>query len=109
MKSGQNMRNDKILKLFLSRVKKEFRVHLKKIILFGSRARREEAPESDYDILFIFDRVDRKMRDFIENLASEILYEHGKLISTFILTEDQLHKMKFEPFIMNAQKEGMLL
>ena len=103
------MRSDKVLKSFLNSVKKKFGSHLERIILFGSKARGKDTSESDYDLLFIFDEVTKEKLDFVEDLASEILYEQGKLISTFLLTEEQLQEMRFEPFIMNVQKEGVLL
>lgn len=103
------MRKDKILEMFLERIKTHFGNYLKKVILFGSMARDDFSSESDYDLLLIFDEVKKDTKEFIEDLASEILIEYGKLFSTFLLTQQQFEQMRFEPFIINAQKEGVLL
>jgi len=103
------MRKDKILKLFLEKIKKHFGSHLKKVILFGSMAREDLNPESDYDLLFIFDEIEKETKDFVEELASEILIEHGKLFSTLLLSQQQFEQMRFEPFIINVQREGVLM
>lgn len=103
------MREDKILRPFLEKIKDHSGNHLQKVILFGSMARKDFGPESDYDLLLIFDEIKGETKDFVEDLASEILVEHGKLFSTFLLTQRQFEQMKFEPFIINAQKEGVLL
>lgn len=101
--------SDKALSLFLEKIKAQFNDHLKKIILFGSMARGDANTESDYDFLLIFDNVKKEEEDFIEDIASEILIEYGKLFSIYILNQQQFEQMKFEPFIINAQKEGLLL
>lgn len=103
------MREDKILSSFLEKIRNRFGSHLLKVILFGSMVREEFSPESDYDLLFIFDEVKEETKDFVEDLASEMLVEHGRLFSTFCLSQQQLEQMRFEPFIMNAQREGVLL
>lgn len=100
---------DKILSLFLERVNTQFKDNIKKIILFGSMARGEADIESDYDLLVIFDNVKKEDEDFIEDLASDILIEYCRLFSVFILSQKQFEQMKYEPFIINAQKEGVLL
>jgi predicted nucleotidyltransferase len=103
------MREDKILRSFLEKIKDYFGDHLQKVILFGSMARQDFSPESDYDLLLIFDEIKEETKDFVEDLASEILVEHGKLLSTLLLSQQQFEQMRFEPFIINAQREGVLL
>lgn len=103
------MRKDKLLEPFIEKIKNHFGNHLQKVILFGSMARDDFDRESDYDLLFIFDEIKKTTGDYIDNLASEILIEHGKLFSTFILSQWQFEQMRFEPFIINAQREGVTL
>ena len=98
-----------ILNLFLEEVKSQFKKKLKKIILFGSRARVDYKQDSDYDILLVFDYVTKKEEDFIEDLTSKILIEYGVLISVVMLNYKEFNRMKFEPFIINIKKEGILL
>ncbi|MFH1260030.1 MAG: nucleotidyltransferase domain-containing protein [Elusimicrobiota bacterium] len=103
------MPRDRILQLFLKSIREQFGKHLQKIVLFGSRARKDFTPESDYDFVLIFDEVNQERKDFVENSASEILFKYGKFLSTFILSQKQFKQMQFEPFIINVKKEGIIL
>ncbi|MCK4352038.1 nucleotidyltransferase domain-containing protein [candidate division WOR-3 bacterium] len=100
---------DKYLEIFVSKIREEFRDNLKRIILFGSRARGDNDSRSDYDLLLIFDKVTPDIKYAINELEGEMLYEHSLLFSAFPLTETDLSRKKFEPFIMNAKKEGVAL
>lgn len=103
------MQDDRVLRSFLEKIRSRFGNHLQKVILFGSMVRKDHSPESDYDLLLIFDELNEEIKYFVEDLASKILVEYGKLFSVLFLTQQQLEQMKFEPFIINAQKEGVLL
>lgn len=103
------MKRDRVLNEFLKKIKNHFGNHLKKVILFGSMARGDSHAQSDYDLLLIFDRVNKEAESFVEDFASEILVKYGRMFSIFLLSQRQLEDMRFEPFILNAQKEGMLL
>lgn len=103
------MRKDEVLNSFLEMIKEHFGNHLRKVILFGSMVRKDCGPESDYDLLLIFDEINEEIKDFVEDLASEILIKYGKLFSTLLLSQKQFEQMRFEPFIINAQREGVVL
>ncbi len=102
-------RNDRIVKDFIATIRKRFDSQLQKVILFGSRARHDARKDSDIDILLIFHDANKEIKDFIDETAATLLFEKGILLSTFILTEGQYSQMQFEPFIINAQKEGVAL
>lgn len=102
-------RDDQILRTFLERLRSEFGPKLKKVILFGSRARDDYAEESDYDLLLIFDQVTKETKVTINEIEGDMLYEYGAVFSAFPLNEKDLERMKFEPFILNVQKEGIVL
>lgn len=100
---------DKNLQLFLEKVRQKFGSRLKKVILFGSRARGENDEQSDYDFLFIFDKVTPQIKDFLSELATQMLLDYGMVITDLAFTEEDLGKREYEPFIINAKKEGILL
>lgn len=100
---------DRTLELFLNKAKSTFENHLKKILLFGSRARGDYDKESDYDFILIFDKVTPEIEEKLEELTVEMLLEYGMVISDFAFTEGDLERKKYEPFIMNAKKEGVML
>lgn len=99
---------DKNLKIFIDQLRKRFGRNLKKIILFGSRARGDHSEESDYDLLLIFEKVTPEIKKYMDEIEDEMLFSHGALFSTFLFTPEELEEREFEPFIMNATKEGVV-
>jgi predicted nucleotidyltransferase len=99
---------DKKLKNFIDQLRKRFGRNLKKIILFGSRARGDHSNESDYDLLLIFEKVTPEMKKYVDEIEDEMLFSQGALFSTFLFTPEELEEREFEPFIMNATKEGLV-
>jgi len=100
---------DNNLKIFTYELKKYFSSRLKKIILFGSRARGEHSQESDYDFMLILDKVTKKDKEFVDKLESKMLLSHFVLFSTFLLDENELISRRYEPFVMNIKREGIIL
>jgi predicted nucleotidyltransferase len=99
---------DKKLKIFIDQLRKHFGRNLKKIILFGSRARGDHSEESDYDLILIFEKVTPEMKKYVDEMEDEMLFSQGALFSTFLFTPEELEEREFEPFIMNATKEGLV-
>lgn len=99
---------DKKLKIFIDQLRKRFGKNLKKIVLFGSRARGDHSEESDYDLLLIFEKVTPEMKKYVDEIENEMLLSRGTLFSTFLFTAEELEEREFEPFIMNATKEGFV-
>ncbi|MEO0115165.1 MAG: nucleotidyltransferase domain-containing protein [candidate division WOR-3 bacterium] len=101
--------NDRKIKIYLNELKKVFGKELKKAILFGSRARGDNSADSDYDFCLIFDKVTPKVKKTLDNLSVEMLLKYGMIITDFALTERDLERKRFNPLIMNIQKEGIPL
>ena len=81
------------------------------IILYGSRARGDERPDSDWDILVLTDYpVDlKKERIFRDNLY-ELEIELGEPFSIFVYSKnDWITKQKISPFYSNVTQEGVSL
>jgi predicted nucleotidyltransferase len=104
-----NPGEDKNLEIFLEKLREEFGRHLQKVILFGSRARGDHSEESDYDCLLILDEVTPEVKEILNAIEGEMLYEYGAVFSAFPLTLEDLERKRFEPFIMNVRKEGVML
>lgn len=103
------MKEDKNLQIFIKEVKSNINTHIKKIILFGSRARNDATFESDYDFIFVFSKVTNELKKKLKKLTVKMLIEYGMVITDFAFTEKDLERRKYEPFIMNAMKEGIML
>ncbi len=74
--------SDPILKRFRAAVAEIYGDRLERVVLFGSRARGDAGPDSDYDIaVFLRDMPDRFAEmNRIADVATDILYSGGGFI-----------------------------
>lgn len=82
-----------------------------KVILYGSRARGDEHPDSDWDILILTDyHIDlKKEREFRDHLY-DLELETGEPFSIFAYSNtDWETKQKVTPFYVSVAREGILL
>ncbi len=81
------------------------------VILFGSRARGDARPDSDWDILVLLDKYKIEPSDFdtISYPLYELGWKEGEHFSTKIYTKLDWLKRSFTPFYKNIEKEGILL
>lgn len=100
---------DQIVELFLRRMRHELGSHLKQVILFGSRARGDAAPDSDYDFMAIVDEATPPIVNRIDEVVGEILYQTNAVLSVFPVSEQRFESQPFHPLFRNVQKEGILL
>lgn len=103
------MKKNKLLGNYIAELRDRFGKNLKNVILFGSRARAENTKESDYDLLLIFKKVVGLEKNFVDEIADRYLLEYGTVFSTFIFSQEEIEAFSYEPFIMNARKEGINL
>jgi len=74
--------NDPILKRFRAAVTEIYGDRVARVVLFGSRARGDAEPDSDYDVaVFLRDLPDRFAElDRLADLSTDILDETGQFI-----------------------------
>lgn len=82
---------------------------LNQIIFFGSRVRGGATKESDYDCLLIFNQVDLLLKQDLDRLAGEWLLDQGIIFSWIALSQTDLDRLRYEPFLQNARREGVAL
>jgi uncharacterized protein len=81
------------------------------VILYGSRARGDEHPDSDWDILILTDypanlNVEQKFR----NHLYELELETGEVFSIFVYSKNNWSsKQRITPFYQNVTQEGIRL
>lgn len=80
--------------------------------LFGSRARGDSGPNSDWDVLILID--EKKVTNEIEDKFRDKLYnielETGQIISTFIYPKDYWStKLAYSPLYKKVKNEGIRL
>jgi predicted nucleotidyltransferase len=100
---------DKISQEFANNVRKKLGNHVKKIILFGSRARGDFYEGSDYDILIVLDRREKDLQEIVLDESDEIMNKYDALIGYIVCDENEWEKKKKFPIGLNILKEGIEL
>jgi predicted nucleotidyltransferase len=103
---NQNLIQDKIKKIIHDKDPKAI------AYLFGSRARGDFRPDSDWDILILVDanQVTNEIEDNFRDELYDIELESGQIISTFIYPKDYWQStLIYSPLYKNVSKDGILL
>jgi predicted nucleotidyltransferase len=79
--------------------------------VFGSRARGDATAESDLDLFLVVDRIDGDLRERISEVAWEVGFENDVVLSTFVITTEQLEcgPLGVSPIVRQIEKEGIRL
>ena len=80
--------------------------------LFGSRARGDNRPDSDWDIVILVDsnKITNEIEDRFRDGLYDIELETGQIISTFIYPKGFWESsLKFSPLYKNVTNEGIRL
>ena len=95
--------NDAIVRRFVASLN-AFHPRIRRIVLFGSRARGDEKPWSDYDLLVPVDRRDQSLVDGIYDAVVQIQADTGCDLSLKIMSEKAR-----SGFVAKVVKEGIVL
>ncbi len=82
------------------------------VILFGSRARGEATPESDYDIIILTDQeATLKKEDIFRGHLYPIELETGAVITVMLITKKDWDSplQRAMPLFQNIRKDGLIL
>jgi len=80
--------------------------------LFGSRARGDNKPDSDWDIIILVNNqsITNEIEDRFRDVLYNIELESGQIISTFIYPKSFWNKtLKYSPLYKAVKKEGIKL
>ena len=83
---------DRALVLELKRrLPSDLKVHLKHLIVFGSRATGEASVDSDLDIIALVDEKTNEIEKRLENIAYQVMWDHDfhPIISLKVLTKSR--------------------
>jgi len=101
---------NKIIRKIIIQSLSQMQVPLKRMILFGSRARGNFLKNSDYDLLIIIDKtlnIHEKMK--VSRILRSDLSEFA--VDIFIKSEQEINEQKnnIGSIVRNALKEGIVL
>ena len=110
MRPASSSQSDPVIQEFLKRIS-TLRPQIDKIILFGSRARGDERPSSDYDVLLVTAHRDRDLVDAVHDAVMEVLFSTGRLVSPKIFRRSDFERFSRipTPFMKNVMTEGISL
>ncbi|MBK1621009.1 DNA polymerase III subunit beta [Lamprobacter modestohalophilus] len=92
--------------VFAREVRRRLGTHLKDLRLFGSRARGDAQPHSDYDMLVIVDRRSPDIRDAILEIEVDLIDRYEALVTSIVRTEDEWKQRQGTPLALNIEREG---
>jgi uncharacterized protein len=78
-----------------------------KVILFGSQARGDATRGSDIDLFVILPMLNDQTRFLVSDVAWEVGFEAGKVISAIPTTQEKMKRYDFLPLYRNVKKEGI--
>ena len=98
--------NDPVLTRFRGAVTEIYGERVERVVLYGSRARGEHRPESDYDLaVFLRDMPERaKEMARLAELETDILYDTGAVINALPFPADAYRERT--GFMSELRKDG---
>jgi predicted nucleotidyltransferase len=103
---------DKALILeFKKNLPPELKGHLKRLIVFGSKVRRDAAEESDLDVIALVDEKTPEVEKNLEDIAYQVMWDHDfkPIISLKVFSESRFYDAfnRGFSFYRHVEKEGV--
>ena len=101
------MQLDPTLARFRAAVAEAYGERLDRVVLYGSRARGDARPDSDYDVaVFLHDMPDRKREfDRLADIGTNILYDGGGVVHAMPFVADR--PLTGSPLLHEIAREGV--
>lgn len=79
------------------------------VVLFGSRARGDGAPDSDIDVMVVVAEENRELRKALLDIAYDVSWEYGCWLVPAICPEREVHGPfgRYDPFYASIRREGV--
>lgn len=101
---------NEVIKEFRTEIEKLYGKRLKKIVLYGSWARKEATEDSDIDVVVVLEGevIHGREIDRMIDIITEINLRHNVLIAVYPVSEKDYLTLK-SPLLMNVRREGVLV
>ncbi len=99
-----------ILDELKTRLREFYGEKLAKLVLFGSRARGDNDPDSDIDVLVVLKGSDSDLPGLYDDVPIEMEFnlKFGLLVSLFTIDESRYNR-RLSPFCINVRREGVAI
>ena len=100
--------NDPVLIRFRAALNEAYGPRLERVVLYGSRARGDAVPDSDYDVaVFLRDMPDRAVElNRLADLGVDILYDTGELVHAMPYPAGSYNDPRM-PLMHEIRREGL--
>ena len=97
------------LREFLHRLQTRYTQEVEQVTLFGSKARGDDEPGSDLDVLVVVSQHRRMIWHDVVNWETELLLRYGTVISSLIMGHEnyEWHRVHRAPLYRNIEREGI--
>jgi predicted nucleotidyltransferase len=100
---------DAVAAEFARLVRERLGPRVRKVVLFGSRARGEGREDSDYDVVVVVDRRSADVREAILAVEVDLMNRHGSLVACLLRDEQEWEASRRMPIGLNVAREGVPL
>lgn len=99
------------LQIFVQRLLAGHEQQIVEVILFGSKARGNSAPDSDVDVLILAKNEDRQLQKAISKISSQVDLDFDILLNSLLIADERWRQMSKERFSLcrNVERDGILL
>lgn len=87
--------------------------HIRRMIMYGSRARGDAAEDSDLDLVALVDEKTSELEQAIDEIAYEVMWNHDfkPIISLKVFSEERFRSAVARglSFYRNVEREGVMI
>lgn len=99
---------------FIALLKNHFSEHLRRVVLYGSRARGDFRADSDIDLLIVLKGTERDLPQWekrIHSLARGFSFREDILLQILVMSEEEWKRPSFKTFLLSEKikREGIVL
>jgi len=102
-----------IMAEFKNRLPDELRRHIKRLIVFGSRARNEASEDSDLDLIALVDKRTPEIENELDEIIYQVMWDHNfKPIISLKVFEESRYEIALKKgfsFYRHVDREGVLI